>query len=103
MRLTPWIIESISVGIVVHILQRKQGLVPLDDYAESDLNVWGAKQRMSGALQEIGGTLEKTAAEFTGDDRLSLEGVVDQIAGGIRVTAGKATQAVHHKICELES
>jgi uncharacterized protein YjbJ (UPF0337 family) len=103
MKLTPWIIAAVSVGVLAHILQRTKLRNDLSGTTAKDkLSDWGAKQSFGGRLQYAGGSLKRGVADLSGDGRLEVDGILDQLAGGISVSAGKAAQIIQHEIEDLE-
>jgi uncharacterized protein YjbJ (UPF0337 family) len=62
----------------------------------------GNRSILGGELQDVGGSVKRAASELSGDDELGIEGIVDEIAGSIRVTAGKAAEVVQHEVRGLE-
>jgi hypothetical protein len=82
MRLTPWIIASVSAALLVRILQKQQTAVA--------------------SCQDLSKDPEKDVERLTETGNVDIERLIDQIAGEIKVTAGNAAQVVQHEIRELE-
>ena len=61
-------------------------------------DLWGSKQRIAGTGRDLLGKVKETVGRVTGDDDLAGQGVVDQIAGTVQDTAGKAANAASDTI-----
>lgn len=61
-------------------------------------DLWGSKQRIAGTGRDLLGKVKETVGRVTGDDDLAGRGVVDQIAGTVQDTAGKAANAASDTI-----
>jgi uncharacterized protein YjbJ (UPF0337 family) len=102
----PWIFTGIAVGFAAYVLlntpqpQYSTGNDDLDDAADRS-TLWGSKQRVTGAGRNFVGRAKEGLGRITGDDELAAEGVVDQITGAVKETAGSAAQAVGNTIHEL--
>ena len=103
MQLIPWVIAGVSAAAILHILQnnQRQGAFPNASVTDN-LPQWGVKQSFVGGLQEAGGSMKRAASGLTGDEEIGIEGIVDEIAGNIKVTAGKTAQVIQHEIRDLE-
>ncbi|HET9099188.1 MAG TPA: CsbD family protein [Acidobacteriaceae bacterium] len=55
--------------------------------------LWGSKQRIAGTGRDLLGKVKEGVGRITGDDDLAGRGVVDQVAGSVQDTAGKAANA----------
>lgn len=55
--------------------------------------LWGSKQRIAGTGRDLLGKVKEGVGRITGDDDLAGRGVVDQVAGAVQDTAGKAANA----------
>jgi uncharacterized protein YjbJ (UPF0337 family) len=69
----------------------------LDDAAHKTA-AWGSKQRVAGTGRDLLGRLKEGVGRITGDDDLAGRGVVDQVAGAVQDTAGKAAHAASDAI-----
>jgi uncharacterized protein YjbJ (UPF0337 family) len=103
MRWIPWFIAGVSVSLLVHILQGQHRLgAAASPVRPDELSKWEAKQSGEGGTKRAGAKLKEAASELTGDDPIRVEGIVDQIVGEIRMTAGKPPEVVHHEMRDLE-
>jgi uncharacterized protein YjbJ (UPF0337 family) len=64
-------------------------------------DLWGSKQRIAGTGRDFLGKVKEGVGRITGDDDLAGRGVVDQIAGAVQDTAGKAANAASDTIREF--
>jgi uncharacterized protein YjbJ (UPF0337 family) len=62
---------------------------------------WGSKQRMVGTGRGLLGRVKEGLGRLTGNDDLAGQGVVDQIAGAVQDTSGRAAHAVSDTIRDL--
>lgn len=96
----PWILAGVGIGLAVYVLlnpsspQYATGNSPDVDDAASNLNNWGAKQRVSGTGGNLVGKAKEGLGRVTGDDELAGKGLVDQAVGAVKDTAGKVAGAV---------
>jgi uncharacterized protein YjbJ (UPF0337 family) len=99
MKLIPWVIAGMTAAAILHILQsnQRQDAFPIESVTD-DLLQCGVRQCFGGGLQEAGGSLKRAASGLIGDEELGIEGIVDEIAGNIKVSAGKAAQVVRYEI-----
>jgi uncharacterized protein YjbJ (UPF0337 family) len=104
MKAINWFIAGVSVGVAAYIIANlpapAYATTGDDDieYAAGRASVWGSKQRLTGAGRGIAGKVKEGIGRVTGDDELAGEGVVDQVAGEVKDTAGKVAQAVGETI-----
>ena len=106
MRVVPWIIAGIGVGLTAYFVLHQPGpqfATGNDDIEEAagKTAFWGSKQRVKGTGRGLVGKLKEGVGRATGDDQLESEGVVDQVAGAVQNTAGQAAYAVADTIHEL--
>ena len=106
MRALPWIIAGVGMGLAAYIVLNRPG----PEYATGNDDIenfagktalWGSKQRISGTGRGLVGKFKEGLGQVSGDDRLSDEGVADQVIGGIQDTAGKAAHVVGDVIHDL--
>ena len=101
-----WILGLACLGAAGYVLWNdlaERNLQPVDEWDEASARVgaWGTEQRVTGIGRQVGGKL-KQGAGFIADDRdLEGEGVVDEVAGKIKDTAGQAAHAVSDAIHDL--
>ena len=106
MKALPWIIAGIGIGTVVYVLSNQQSLAsvtgdPDVQEAANKTSAWGTKQRLTGTGSSLVGKAKEGIGKVTGDDQLAGEGVVDQVAGVVKDTAGKAAHAVSDTLSDL--
>jgi uncharacterized protein YjbJ (UPF0337 family) len=106
MKALPWIFAGVGVGIVAYIALNQPGpqYATGDDdveYAADRTTLWGSKQRLHGRGGGLAGKLKEGVGRVTGDDQLAAEGVADQLAGGVKDTAGKVAQVAGQTIHDL--
>jgi uncharacterized protein YjbJ (UPF0337 family) len=106
MKALTWMIAGVGVGVLAYIVLNQPG----PEYASGDDDVefgadraalWGSKQRIYGAGGGVAGKVKEGLGRIIGDDQLAAEGVVDQVAGTVRETAGRAAQAVGQTVHDL--
>jgi uncharacterized protein YjbJ (UPF0337 family) len=71
------------------------------DEAADKTGLWGSKQRVAGSGRSLLGKLKEGVGRITGDEGLADHGVVDQVAGAVQDTAGKAATAASDTIREF--
>ena len=64
-------------------------------------DLWGSKQRVAGAGRDLLGKVKERVGRITGDDDMANRGVVDQVAGGMQDTAGKAANVASDAIRDI--
>ena len=106
MKALPWICAGVGIGAFLYVLINQQavsysGADPDLETAANKTSLWGSKQRVSGTGGSIIGKAKEGIGKVTGDDDLAGEGVVDQVAGTVKDTAGKAAHAVSDTIKNL--
>lgn len=106
MKALTWILAGVGAGIAAYLILNQPGpqFATGDDdveYAADRAALWGSKQRVSGAGAGLAGKIKEGVGKVTGDDQLAAEGAVDQFAGAVKDTAGKAAQAVGQTVHEL--
>jgi len=94
MKALTWVIAGVGVGVIAYIVLNQPG----PEYATG---LWGSKQRLYGAGSGVAGKVKEGVGRITGDDQLAGEGMVDQLAGAAKDTAGRAAQAVGETVHEL--
>jgi uncharacterized protein YjbJ (UPF0337 family) len=67
--------------------------IEFDIKFEEASQMWN-KDEVQGAVEEGKGKLKEAAGDLVGDDRLTEEGVDDQVAGSAQRTVGKARRKV---------
>jgi uncharacterized protein YjbJ (UPF0337 family) len=106
MKALTWVIAGVGVGVIAYIVLNQPG----PEYATGDDDVedvagratlWGSKQRLYGAGSGVAGKVKESIGRVAGDDQLTGEGLVDQVAGAVKDTAGRAAQAVGQTVHEL--
>lgn len=101
------ICTGISIGVVATILfnqpqsQFASARNDFDDAADKT-SAWGTEQRVKGTGGNLLGKAKTGVGKATGDDKLAGEGLVDQAAGAVKDTAGKAAHAVSDTIDNLK-
>jgi uncharacterized protein YjbJ (UPF0337 family) len=106
MKALTWVIAGVGVGVIAYIVLNQPGpeYATGDDdveYAADRAALWGSKQRLYGAGRGVAGKVKEGVARITGDDQLAGEGMVDQVAGAVKDTAGRAAQAVGQTVHDL--
>jgi uncharacterized protein YjbJ (UPF0337 family) len=106
MKALTWVMAGVGAGIAAYIILNQPGprYATGDEdveYAANRAALWGSKQRLSGTGSGITGRLKERVGGITGDDELAGEGMVDQVAGAVKDTAGRAAQAVGETVHEL--
>jgi uncharacterized protein YjbJ (UPF0337 family) len=106
MKALSWILAGVGVGLVTYVVlnqpgpQYATGNDDVEDAADKT-SLWGSKQRITGTGASIFGKLKEGVGRATGDDQLAGEGVVDQVAGAVKDTAGSAAQSIGQTMHEL--
>jgi uncharacterized protein YjbJ (UPF0337 family) len=106
MKALTWVIAGVGVGVIAYIVLNQPGpaYATGDDdveYAADRAALWGSKQRIYGAGSGVAGKVKESIGRVTGDDQLAGEGMVDQVAGAVKDTAGRAAQAVGQTVHDL--
>jgi uncharacterized protein YjbJ (UPF0337 family) len=106
MKALTWVIAGVGVGVIAYIVLNQPGpeYATGDDdveYAADRAALWGSKQRIYGAGSGVAGKVKESIGRVTGDDQLAGEGMVDQMAGAVKDTAGRAAQAVGQTVHDL--
>jgi uncharacterized protein YjbJ (UPF0337 family) len=106
MKALTWVIAGVGVGVIAYIVLNQPGpeYATGDDdveYAANRAALWGSKQRVYGAGSGVAGKVKEGIGRITGDDQLAGEGMVDQMAGAVKDTAGRAAQAVGQTVHDL--
>lgn len=102
----PWILAAVGLGLAAYVVLNQPterfatGSPDVDDAADSAAN-WGTKQRVTGTGGSVLGKAKEGLGKLTGDDSLAGEGMVDQVTGAVKDTAGKAAHAVSDTIHDL--
>ncbi len=63
---------------------------------------WGAKQRLTGAGSSVAGSVEQTAGDLVGNEKLSNQGAFDQAKGAVKDAAGQVANAVEGTVHDLK-
>ena len=106
MKALTWVMAGVGAGIAAYIILNQPGprYATGDDdveYGADRAALWGSKQRVYGAGRGLAGKVKEGVGRITGDDELAGEGVVDQAAGAVKDTAGRAAQAVGQTVHDL--
>ncbi len=106
MKALPWIIAGVGLGLAVYFVSNQPGpqyATGNDDVedAASKTSLWGSKQRLTGQGGGLVGKLKQGVGQATGNDKLAGEGVVDQVVGTVKDTAGQAAHAVAKTVHDL--
>jgi uncharacterized protein YjbJ (UPF0337 family) len=106
MKALSWVIAGVSAGIAAYIILNQPGPRYSTgdediEYAANRASLWGTKQRLYGTSGEVAGKVKEGIGRITGDDQLAGEGMVDQMAGAVKDTAGRAAQAVGQTVHDL--
>ena len=106
MKALTWIFAGVGVGIAAYIALNQPGAryATGDDdveYAADRATLWGSKQRLYGRGGGLAGKLKEGVGRVTGNAQLADEGVVDQVVGAVKDTAGKAAQAAGQTVHDL--
>jgi uncharacterized protein YjbJ (UPF0337 family) len=89
------------VGTYIFLNRRASRYAAEYDELESAADrtdLWGSKQRITGTGRNFLGKVKETVGRVTGNDDLADRGVVDQVAGAVQDTAGKAANAASDTI-----
>ncbi len=100
-----WVLCGATLAASIYLVM-KQPLGPTAPVDGSDETIgklfgWGAKQRVAGTGGQLKGKVEQGAGDLLGNEKLSNEGVFDQIAGTVQDAAGKAANAVADTVRKL--
>ena len=96
----PWILAGAGIGLAAYVIlkaptaQYATGADPDVEGAAAKANTWGAKQRVTGTGGSLVGKVKEGVGQATGDDELAGKGMVDQVVGTIKDTAGQVAGAV---------
>jgi uncharacterized protein YjbJ (UPF0337 family) len=106
MKTLTWILAGVGVGLAVYLVVNQPGpqYSTGDDDVENlanDTSFWGSKQRLAGTARGLAGKVKEGVGRAAGDDQLADDGVVDQVVGGVKDTAGRAAHAVGATIHDL--
>ena len=97
---------GISIGVVATLIfnqpqsQFASGSNDIDRAADKT-SAWGSEQRVKGTGGNLLGKAKTGIGKATGNDKLAGEGLVDQAAGAVKDTAGKAAHAVSATLDDL--
>jgi uncharacterized protein YjbJ (UPF0337 family) len=101
-----WILAGITTGIAAYVILNAlsppyaTGSDDVDD-AANKAAWWGTKQRVTGRATGLAGKMKENVGRVTGDDRLTAEGGVDQVAGAVKNAAGQTAAALSDTAREL--
>ena len=106
MKALPWILAGVGVGLatyfVLHATTRRYAIGAEEvEGAANKTSRWGTKQRVMGNVGRAVGKIKEGIGKAAGDDSLAAEGVVDEDAGVVKDTAGKAAHAVSETMHDL--
>ena len=100
-----WIPLALGIVATYIILDRRAARYAADydelEAAADRTDQWGSKQRIAGAGRDLLGRLKEGVGRITGNEDLAGRGVVDQVAGAVQDTVGKAANAASDTIREL--
>jgi uncharacterized protein YjbJ (UPF0337 family) len=54
------------------------------------------KDRVNGTIDQVVGNAKRKAGDLTGNTKLKVEGITQQVKGNLENTLGKAKDAVHN-------
>lgn len=96
MKVFPWIVAGVGIGLAVYVIQNAPAPQSADgvDDAAAKASGWGAKQRVKGTGGSLVGKLKEGVGNATGDDELAGKGVLDQAVGTVKDAAGQVASAV---------
>ena len=101
-----WIPLAIGIVAVYVILDRRAARCAAGyDDPETAANKtadWGSKQRVVGTGRGLLGRVKEGLGRLTGDDDLAGQGVVDQVAGAVQDTSGRAAHVVSDTMRDLD-
>ena len=106
MKNLPWILAAVGLGLAAYVVLSQPterfatGSPDVDDATDS-VSGWGTKQRVKGTGGSVLGKAKEGLGNLTGDDTLAGEGLVDQVTGAVKDTAGQAAHAVSDTIHDL--
>lgn len=106
MKALPWIMAAAGIGVAAYVIvnapepQYAGGNGDIDR-AANKTGAWGLKQRVSGTGSSVLGKVKEGFGRAMGDDTMQGEGLLDQAAGSVKDTAGKAAHAVSDTIHDL--
>jgi uncharacterized protein YjbJ (UPF0337 family) len=94
-----WILGLACLGTAGFILWNdiaERNAQPVDgwDQASARVGAWGTGKRVTGIGGQIGGKIKQGVGYIADDRELQGEGVVDEVVGKVKDTAGKAAHAV---------
>src|ERR1700710_965677 len=106
MKTFTWIVGGLALGLAAFFVLNQPGpqyATGNDDIedAAGETSAWGSKQRLKGTGGSLVGKLKEGVGNATGNDELAGEGVLDQVTGTVKDTAGQAAHAVADTIHEL--
>jgi uncharacterized protein YjbJ (UPF0337 family) len=103
-----WILTGVGLGFATWLILNQ----PTSQFATTNgdledaagqASLWGSKQRVKGTGGSILGKAKQGVGNFTGDDSLTAEGLVDEVTGNVKDAAGKAAHAVSDTLHDLNS
>jgi uncharacterized protein YjbJ (UPF0337 family) len=97
MKRQTWVPLAIGIVATYIFLDRRAARYaaqydPLESAADRT-DLWGSKQRIAGSGRSLLGKVKQALGRITGNEDLADRGVVDQIAGAVQDTTGKAANA----------
>ena len=106
MKFIPWVLIAVGAAIAAYVFLNKPGVRyasgsdEVEDVADNTV-LWGSKQRVSGVGTGLIGKVKEGIGRATRDDDLADDGVVDQVVGEVKDTAGEIAQAAGNTMHEL--
>lgn len=102
-----WILGAASLGVAAYVILNDRSSSwsaanGLDEFT-GRADLWGAKQRVSGAGGVLGGKVEQGLGRLTDDPAQESEGVLDETAGRVKNAAGQAAHALTDVVSEARS
>jgi uncharacterized protein YjbJ (UPF0337 family) len=105
MKRQAWIPLALGIVATYIFLDRRAARYAAEydemESAADRTDLWGSKQRIAGTGRVLLGKVKEGVARITGDEDLAGRGVLDQVAGAVQDTAGKAANAASDTIREL--
>ncbi len=101
-----WILGAASLGVAAYvILSDQEAFAGASNGQDLDARtgIWGTKQRVKGTGGILGGKIEKGLGDLTDDPAVKGKGVLDQVVGQVKDTAGQAAHAVSDAIGDAKS
>ncbi|MCU1222036.1 MAG: hypothetical protein JWQ42_129 [Edaphobacter sp.] len=108
MRVFPWIVAGVGIGLGVTLLfllnepeaEYETGYDGVEGAARKTFG-WGTKTRAKGTAESVVGAVKEGVGRIAGDDELAGEGSADRVEGNIKDAAGTVGHAVGQTIHDL--